>query len=64
MYIDIVLIFFHILVLQEYCVLTESGIPLKPVLGGVKIDALSICSHEQTKKPEFAVFLTCRFSIY
>ena len=27
------LILFHILVLQEYWVLTESRIPLKPVLG-------------------------------
>ena len=35
LYIDIVLIFFHILVLQEYGVLTESRIPLKPVLEGV-----------------------------
>ena len=47
--IDIVLIFFHILVLQEYCVLTESRIPFKPVLGGVRIVALSISSHEQTQ---------------
>ena len=47
-YIDIVLIFFHILVLQEYWVLTESRIPLKPVLGDVRIVAFSISSHEQT----------------
>ena len=45
----IVLIFFHILVLQEYWVLTESRILLKPVLGGVRIVALSISSHEQTQ---------------
>ena len=31
--IDVVLIFFHILVLREYLFLTESRIPLKPVLG-------------------------------
>ena len=31
---------FHILVLQEYLVLTESRIPLKQVLGGVRIIAL------------------------
>ena len=31
--IDIVLIFLHTLVLQEYLILTESRIPLKPMLG-------------------------------
>ena len=45
-YIDIVLIFFHILVLQENWVLMKSRIP--PVLGGVRIVALSFSSHEQT----------------
>ena len=45
----IVLIFFHILVLQEYWVLTESRIPLKPVLGGVRIVAFPISFHEQTQ---------------
>ena len=40
---------FHILVLKEYWVLTESRIPLKPVLGDVRIVALSISSHEQTQ---------------
>ena len=40
--------FFHILVLQKYWVLTESRIPIKPVLGGMRIVALSISSHEQT----------------
>ena len=40
---------FHILVLQEYWVLTESRIQLKPVLGGVRIVAISISSHEQTQ---------------
>ena len=49
MYIDIVLICFHILVLQEYFVLTESRIQLKPVLEGVRIVAFSISSHEQTQ---------------
>ena len=48
-YIDIVLIFFHILVLQKYWVLAESRIRLKPVLGGVRIVALSSSSHEQTQ---------------
>ena len=45
--IDIVLVFFRILVLKEYLVLAKSTIQLKPVLGGVRIDALSISSHEQ-----------------
>ena len=39
---------FHILFLKEYWVLAENRIPLKPVLGGVRIVALSISSHEQT----------------
>ena len=41
--------FFDILVLHEYWVLTENKIPLKPVLGGVRIVALPISSHEQTQ---------------
>ena len=41
--------FFHILVLQEYWVLTESRITLKPVLVGMTIVALSISAHEQTQ---------------
>ena len=40
---------FHVLVLQEYWVLMESRIPLKPVLWGVGIVAHSIRSHEQTQ---------------
>ena len=45
------LIFFHILVLQEYWVPTENRIPLKSVLhvGGVRVVALSISCHEQTQ---------------
>ena len=39
----------RILVLREYCVLTESRILLTPVLGGVRIVALSVSSHEQTQ---------------
>ena len=45
----IVLLFFYILVLQEYWVLTESRVLLKPVLGGVRVFALSISSHKQTQ---------------
>ena len=61
---DIVLIFFHILVLQEYWVLTESRIPLKPVLGGVRIVALSICSHEQIQKKKSQLFSYIVGSLY
>ena len=42
-------IFFHISVLQFHWVLTESRIPLKLVLEGVRIVALSNISHEQTQ---------------
>ena len=55
---DIVLIFFHTLVLQEYWVLTESRIPL----GGVRIVALSIMNR--LSKTESAIFLDCRFSLF
>ena len=41
--------FFNTLVLQEYWVLTGSRMSLKLVLGGVKIVAHSISSHEQTQ---------------
>ena len=48
--IDILLIFFHILILQEYWVLMESRIPFKLfVLRGVRVVALSISSHDQTQ---------------
>ena len=43
---NIVLIFFHILVIKEYWVLMESRILLKLVLGDMRIVALSISSHE------------------
>ena len=48
-YIDIVFIFSHILAIREYWVLTDSTIPLKPVLGDVRIAVLSNISHEQTQ---------------
>ena len=41
--------FFLFLVLQEYWVLTESRIPLKPVVGSVIMVALFISSHKQTQ---------------
>ena len=50
--------FFHILVIQEYGVLTESRIPLKPVLGEAKVAALSI--NTQTD----SVLLVCCCSLY
>ena len=40
---------FHILDLQKYWDLMKSRIPLKPVLVGVRIVALSISSQEQTQ---------------
>ena len=46
---EIVLIIFRILVPLEYWVLTESRIPLKPVLGGVRIVALSNSFYKQTQ---------------
>ena len=55
--IDIVLIYFHILVLQKFWVLTESRIPLKSVLVVVRIVALSINSHEQTQLNRVCCFL-------
>ena len=43
------LIFFQNLVFQQYWVLVVSRITLKPVLGEVRIVALSISSREQTQ---------------
>ena len=40
-------------------ILGSDTIPLKPVLEGVRIVALSISSHEQTQ-----CFLYCRFSLF
>ena len=42
------------MVLQEYWVLKESRIPLKPVLGGIN----------RLNKTESAVFIYCRFSLF
>ena len=49
--------FFHILVIRECWVLTQSRIPLKLVPGDVKIVAHSISSYEQTKKNRVCCFL-------
>ena len=51
------LIFFHTLVLRVYWVQTESRITLKLVLGSVRIVALSISSHEQTRYNRVCYFL-------
>ena len=45
-HLNIVLIFFHILVIKEYWALMESRILLKLVLGDVRIVELSVSSHE------------------
>ena len=55
---------FHILVLQEYLVLTESRMLLKPVLGGVKMVALSVSSHEQNRYNRVCCFIKLRFSLF
>ena len=55
---------FHILVLQQYWVLAENRIPLKPVLGRVRIVALPLVLMNRLNKTEYAVFLYCRFSLF
>ena len=54
--IDLVLIFFHILDFLEHWVLRESIIPLKPVIGGMRVVALSISSHKKTQKKTILLF--------
>ena len=56
-YIDRVLIFLHILVLQEHLALTESRIPLKPVLRDVRIVAFLLVFMNRLNKTKFTVFL-------
>ena len=46
-----------------WSVLTESRIPLKSVLGGMRIFALSILMN-RLNETESAVFLYCRFSLF
>ena len=41
---------------------TESRIPLKPVLGGMKDVAFSSMSHEQTQSNRVCCFLFCKFT--
>ena len=61
LYVFVALILFHILVLRDNSVLTESRIPLKPVLGGVRIVALSISSTDSIKPS--LLFECCRLSL-
>ena len=56
------LIFFSYSVLQEYCVLTESRIPLKP--GGGELLHFPLVLMNGLNLTESAVFLYCRFSVF
>ena len=49
--------FFHILILQEYLVLTESRIPLKPVLGACELLHFQLVLMNILNKTESDVFL-------
>ena len=50
------LIFYHILVLQEFWVLTESRIPLKLVLGALELLHFPVVLMNRLNKTESAVF--------
>ena len=64
LYINIVLIFFHILVFQEYCALIESRIPLRPGLWAWGLLRLPLILKNRINKIESAVYLYCRFSLF
>ena len=53
---NIVLIFFHTLVLQEYLVLKESRVPLKPVLGAKELLHFTSILMNRLNKTESALF--------
>ena len=55
---------FHILVLQEYWILTEIRILLKPLLGAWELLHFPLVLMNRLKKAESAVFLYCRFSLF
>ena len=58
------LIFFHSLVLQEYLALTESSIPVEPVLGGMReLLYFLLVLMNRLNKTESAVFKYCSFSL-
>ena len=58
-------IFVHILILQEYWVLTERRIPLKLVIGGVRIVAHFPCVlMNSLNNSKSATFLFWRFSLF
>ena len=42
----------------------ESRIPLKPVLGGVRIVAFLLVLMNRLNKTEFGVFFYCRFFLF
>ena len=56
-WLNIVLIFYHILIIPEHWVLPKSRIPAQLVLGGVRIVAPSISSHEQAQLNLVCCFL-------
>ena len=59
-------VWLHILVLQEYLVLTESKILFKPMLGGVRADALLFPLNRMNRLNERgpAVFQLCRLPLF
>ena len=57
-------IFFQVLVLSDFWVLTESRILLKLVLKGVRIVKLSFTSHYRLNQTESAFFLYFRFCLF
>ena len=61
-------IFFHTLVLQEFWVLTEGRIPLKPVLGGgggaLELLHFPLGLMNSINKTKSVVFLYCRSSLF
>ena len=57
-------LFIHILVLQECWALRKSRIPLKQVLGGVRIVALAEISHELNKTEPAEVLSISEGSVF
>ena len=52
-----------ILVFQEYWVLMDSKIPLKPVVGALELLHFPLVLMNRLNKTESAAFLYCRFSL-
>ena len=57
LYVNIVLIFFHTLVFQEYCALMESRTPLGPGLWAWLLLLIPLVLTNRINKTESAVFL-------